>query len=495
VSTEKRRIAKAAGIVSALTLLSRITGLGRDIVISYLFGAGVAAEAFFVAFRLPNLFRRMVAEGAMSVAFVPVFSDLLARKHRAEVAEALRAVVGVSAVLLVLVALAGAAFAPYWIDLVAPGFADDPELRQLAIELARWLFPYLIFIGLVAVLAGFLNASRQFVAPALSPALLNLSIIGCSVSLYATLDVPVLALAFGVLAGGACQLGLQVFAMVRRGIVPLPIWRPTSEAVVRIARLLIPATLGTAIFQVNVLIGTMLASFLSLGSVSYLWYADRVFEFPLGIFVVALGTASLPSMASQASREEYAELGDSLGFALSLMNFVAIPAAVGLILLAEPITAILFERGAFNARETILTANALRFYAVGLWSVAVVRLLSPAFYALGDARTPVRVACLTVAVNILGSMMLMGRVAPDASPSWLVGAINAVSLFDLDHGGLALATSIAASVNALTLAVLLARRLGGDFDYGVVAGSLWRSLVASSPMALIVYVASGWRRG
>ncbi len=488
--TEKRRIAEAAGVVSALTLMSRVTGLIRDIVISYLFGAGTAAEAFFVAFRFPNLFRRLVAEGAMAVAFVPVFSDLLSNRPRAEAVRGLRALIGVAALVLAVMALAGSIFSPLWIDAVAPGFAGEPELRSLAITLTRWLFPYLFFIGLVAVMAGYLNASRHFIAPALSPALLNLSVISAALLLSGFLAVPVRALAIGVLVGGLGQLALQVAALVRRGAVPLPTWEPRHEAVRRAARLLLPATIGTAIFQINVLIGTMLASLLAVGSVSYLWYADRVFEFPLGLVVSALGTAALPSMASQASRRQYAELGDSLGFALSLMNLVAIPASIGLVLLAQPITAVLFERGAFGADETAATASALQFYAIGLWSVAATRLLAPAFYALGEPRTPVRVAALAVVVNVLASVVLMGPVDDDKSPAWLVAAINSLSIADLDHAGLALATSIAGTVNALVLAAGLAARLPGHFDWRGTLGSIARSLAAALPMGVAVYAAS-----
>ncbi len=485
VAGEKRRIARAAGIVSALTLLSRITGLVRDVVVGYLFGAGVAAEAFFLAFRFPNFFRRLVAEGAMSVAIVPVFSDLLAAGRDRDAERGLRALLGVALVAFVILAAIGVGLAPLWVDVVAPGFADDTGLHGLAVRLARLLFPYLVLIGAVAILAGYLNAARHFVAPALSPAVLNVVIIVSAVGLRGLFEIPVEALAYGVLAGGACQLALQVLAVRARGVRVRPVWQPRHEAVRRSAVLMLPATAGTAIFQFNVLVGTVLASLLPVGSISYLWYADRIFEFPLGLFVAALGTAALPSMASQAARGEIAGMRDSLSFAMGLMNFIAVPATLGLILLAEPIVGLLFERGAFSADDTLMTARALRCYALGLWSVAAVRLLAPAFYAVGDARTPMRVAVAAVAVNVLASIALMGPVSREAAPDWLRALIAGASFADLDHAGLALGTSVAATVNAGVLGWLIVRRLGG-LDLVGFFGSLLRSVAACLPMSVVV---------
>lgn len=481
-------------MVSSLTLLSRVTGLIRDAVISYLFGAGIAAEAFFVAFRFPNLFRRLVGEGAMSVAFVPVFSDYLANRTVAEADRALRALAGFAVVALVLMSAAGAALAGLWVDLFAPGFAGTPPLRELAVELTRILFPYLAFIGSVAVLAGYLNACRHFAAPALSPAVFNVTLVAVALALHRWLSVPVLALAYGALAGGACQVALQLAALYRRGVRPRPLRElcaPRHEAVRRSLSLLLPAALGMAIFQINLMVGTMLASLLPLGSVSYLWYADRIFEFPLGLFVAALGTAALPSMAAQAARGDRDGMRDSLGFAMSLMNLIAVPATVGLIVLAEPIVAVLFQRGAFTADETAMTAQALRAYALGLWPVAVVRLLAPGFYSLGDARTPVYVALVAVLANIVAGIALMGPVAAAAAPAWLAALIERLTVADLDHGGLALATSVAAAVNASLLAALLTRRIGA-LDNAAVFGSLLRSAVASAPMAVAVYAVDRW---
>lgn len=488
---ERRKIARAAGVVGSLTLASRVTGLLRDAVVGYYFGAGMAAEAFFVAFRFPNLFRRLVAEGAMSVAFVPVFSDLLANRSATDTRRGLRALASTAALALLVMSVGGALAARTWVELFAPGFAGDPDLFRMTVRLTRILFPYLFLIGLVAVFAGFLNASRHFIAPAASPAILNLAIIIFALLARSHFAVPVEALAYGVLAGGVCQVALHVTVLRRHGVSLVPLWEPAHPAVRRSGKLLVPATVGTAIFQLNVLIGTVLASLLPTGSVSYLWYADRVFEFPIGLFAAALGTAALPSMASQAARGDIAAVRDSLEFSLVLMALISVPATMGLMLLAEPIVAVLFQRGAFAAVETEMTASALRAFALGLLPVAAVRLLAPAFYALGDARTPVYAAAGAVLVNIAAGLALMGPVGRVQSAPWLVATIDAVAVFDLGHSGLALATSIAAAVNAMTLALAIAPRIGGFRLWAVVTSSV-RGLAASLPMAVAVIGCQYW---
>jgi putative peptidoglycan lipid II flippase len=496
---ENRRIARAAGLVSALTLLSRVSGLLRDIVISSQFGAGPAAEGFFVAFRLPNLFRRLAAEGAMSVAFIPVFAHYLHRESPAAAERALRALLSLVAIVLSAIVALGIVFAPQWVGLIAPGFAADPELMRLTVELTRLLFPYALLVGLVALCAGYLNSIRHFLAPALSPTILNLSIIAAALLSVGNLERPVIGLAGGVLAGGVLQLALQGAALTAQGVVPRPRWEPAHPAGGRVLSLLAPTVVGTAVFQINVLLSTVLASLLPAGSVSYLWYADRIFEFPLGMFAVALGTAALPSLASQASRGAIDELRRSLGFALALVNYLALPAACGLIVLAEPITLVLFERGAFGAREVAMTARALQYYALGLWSVSLSRLLAPGFYALGESRVPTVVAIGSVAVSLLLSVALMGPVAASGDAGWagpIASLTGWLTIADLRHGGLALATSLAATFNAALLAVLLGRRVGGFAAN--VWGPLRRSAVATAVMtALLALVVEQipWRSG
>ena len=482
--TENRRIARAAGLVSVFTLLSRIAGLVRDAVIGYYFGTGVAADAFFVAFRIPNLLRRFVAEGAMGAAFVPVFTDYLTHRSRAAAMQAASALAGVAGVGLLGLTLVGVVFAPAWTTLFAPGFTDEGGKFALTVSLTRWMFPYLLLVSLVALSSGALNALRHFAAPALSPVFLNLAIIAAALLLCPRLPVPVYGLAYGVLIGGLLQLAIQIPPLRWHGVPLMPRWQPRHEAVRRTFGLMGPMVFGAAVYQINLVISTMLASVLPSGSVSYLWYADRVFEFPLGIFAVALGTAVLPSFSAQAVRGAHAELRHSLSFAIRLTNFIVLPATVGLIVLAMPIVSVLFQRGAFGPTEVRWTAQALCAFALGLWPVSMLRLVVPAFYAMENARTPVLTAAGAFVSNCVFSVVFMGPVAA-AGESPLADAIAALTrsaaVVDFRHTGLALATSLSAAVNLVLLWLALRRRLGalGGFENVL---SFLRSTVASLAM-------------
>jgi len=491
--SENRRIVRAAGLVGVLTFVSRVAGLVRDAVVGYYFGAGMAADAFFVAFRLPNLLRRFVAEGAMSVAFIPVFTDYLTNRSRREATEAASALATVMAAGLSLLVGVGMLFASTWTALFAPGFVDAPAQFALTVRLTRIVFPYIFLISLVALGAGMLNSLRHFTAPALAPVFLNLSMIAAAVFLSPHLAVPVEGLAYGVLIGGVCQLAVQVPPLLRYGVRIVPLWRPRHDAVRRALGLMAPMIFGAAVYQINLLVGTVLASVLPPGSVSYLWYAGRVFEFPLGIFTVALGTAALPSFATQVARGAHDELRRSLLFSIRLTNFIVLPATVGIMALATPITSVLFRRGAFGYAESVQTAQALAAFAVGLWSVSMVRLLVPAFYALHDTRSPVIAAACGFIANACFSIVLMGQV-PAAGGSHLAEAIAAlartVSLFDLRHVGLALAASLSATVNMIVLAALLGRHLG-PVGLAEVLPSLVRSLLASLAMLPLLHYIAG----
>lgn len=491
--SENRKIARAAGLVGAFTFVSRVAGLVRDSVTGYYFGTGMAADAFFVAFRVPNLLRRFVAEGAMSVAFIPVFTDYLTNRTRDEAVRAASAVATILAALLIGLTAIGIVFAPFWTALFAPGFMDDPEKFALTVSLTRWLFPYIFLISLVALASGILNAMRHFAAPAMSPIFLNLSMIAAAVLVSPHMSVPIRGLAYGVLIGGCLQLALQVPPLHRLGVRLRPRWEPRHEAVRRSLRLMGPMVFGAAVYQINLMVDTVLASLLPTGSVSYLWYADRVFEFPLGIFAVALGTAALPSFSAQAARGAYDELRRSVAFAIRLTNFIAVPAAFGIAALAIPITSVLFQRGAFGPEQTVLTARALFAFAVGLWSVSMVRLIVPAFYALEDTRTPVLTAAVAFVANVAASLMLMGAV-PVTGESLIGDAIaratQVLAVFELRHVGLALSTSVAATVNLVLLAVFLRYRLG-PLGGRELLGSLGRSLAASLVMVVPVRAVAG----
>ncbi|MBI3769466.1 MAG: murein biosynthesis integral membrane protein MurJ [Deltaproteobacteria bacterium] len=483
--SERREITRAAGTVGLLTVVSRVTGLVRDAVVSALFGAGLAADAFFVAYRIPNLLRRLVGEGAASAAFIPVLTDYHGRRGRAEADHAARVLFTVMAAVLTTLAAAGMLLAGPLTATFAPGFAATPEKLALAIRLTRLVFPYLVFIGLVAVAMGVLNALRDFTAPALSPVVLNVVIVASALAL--TRWIGVYSLAVGILLGGLAQLLVQVPALRRMGVPLSPCWEPRHPAVARVGALMIPTLFGSAVYQLNVLVNTMFASLLPAGSISFLWYAERLFEFPLGVFAVALSTAALPSFSALAQRDPR-EFRDTVAFALRLVNVIALPASVGLMVTAEPLTSVLFQRGAFGAHAAEETALAVRCFAVGLWSVASVRMLVPAFYALEDTRSPVVAAAGAFVANLVGIALFAGPLtSPGGSgPGAFLAAVTvSTSLLHLRHGGLALATSFAGTVNLLLLCLAYRWRVGA-FPWGAWLGSALRTGTAALVMVPIV---------
>jgi putative peptidoglycan lipid II flippase len=483
--SEKRDIARAAGLVGGLTVISRITGLIRDIVVGYLFGAGTSADAFFVAYRIPNLLRRLVAEGAATAAFIPVFTGYLASGPRAEADRVARVLFTMMALVLALITFVGIVFADPITTLFAPGFAAVPGKLELTVSLTRLVFPYIFCVGMVAAAMGVLNALRDFWAPAMSPVVMNIVMIVATFLLAPWLGI--YSLAAAVILGGIAQMISQVPALRRLEIPLAPSWEPGHPAVARVGALMLPTVVGSAVYQINVVVSTMFASLLPAGSVAFLWYAERLFEFPLGVFAVALSTAALPSFATLAKRDLVA-FRDTVGFALRLVNLIALPAAVGLALTAEPLTSVLFVRGQFTPEHAAQTAVAVRYYAVGLWSVASVRVLVPAFYALEDTRTPVITAAAAFATNLIFVVLLIGPLPspPDSAVGqWLAGATHAIGIADLRHGGLALSTSLAATVNLVLLAVLLARRAGG-FAWGPWLRSIGRTLLGSLTMVPVV---------
>ena len=486
--SERRAIARAAGLVGMLTVVSRAMGLVRDAVVSGLFGASVAADAFFVAYRIPNLLRRLVAEGAASAAFVPVLSESLTVRGRDEADHVARVLFTIMAVVLTFVAAVGMLLAGPLTALFAPGFAATPGKLELAVSLTRLVFPYLVLIGLVAVSAGVLNTLRDFTAPAVSPIALNLVMV--VVALALTRWIGVYSLVVGLLLGGLAQVLTQVPAL-RRARVPLrPCWQPGHPAVRRVAVLMVPTIFGSAVYQVNVLVNTVFASLLPAGSVSYLWYGERLLEFPLGVFAVALGTAALPSFAALAHRD-VDEFRDTVAFALRLVNVLAAPAAVGLAVSAGPLTSVLFQRGAFGPREAEETALAVRCFALGLWSIASVRMLVPAFYALQDTRSPVWAAAGALVANVVGIVLFVGPIGGAAgSHSVTVRVVDACAVLHLRHGGLALATSLAGTVNLVLLCLAFRWRVGG-FPWRAWLGSTVRTAAAALAMVPVVLLVIG----
>jgi len=488
--SEKGRIARAAGVVSALTVLSRITGLARDMVVGYLFGAGTGADAFFVAYRIPNLFRRFVAEGAATAAFIPIFTGYLTAGPRTEADRAARVLATTMGVVLAVLAVLGVLLAGPITALFAPGFEAVPGKLALTVDLTRLVFPYLFLIGMVAAAMGILNSLRSFAAPAYAPIVMNVAMLLVALALTPWLGV--YALAIGVLAGGVAQLLSQVPALRGHGIPLRPLWEPGHPAVRRLGILLFPTLFGSAVYQINVMVSTMFASLLPTGSVAYLWYAERLFEFPLGVFAVALSTAALPSFAALAKRDR-AEFRDTVVFALRLTTVIALPAAVGLALTAEPVVSVLFLRGEFSAADAAETSLAVRYFALGLWSVAAVRVLVPAFYALEDTRTPVVAAAIAFVANVAFAAACIGPLG--APPDSLLGtalaaATRALAVVELRHGGLALATSLSATVNLVVLCALLGRKIGG-FAWRDWAASIARTGAATAVMVPAVTALTG----
>jgi len=455
-------VVRAVGVIGAATLASRVLGFVRDMVVARAFGAGPVTDAFFVAFRIPNLLRRLLAEGALSTAIIPVFTEYLERLGRAEFGRMVRAVTGVATVVLCVVSGLGMLLAPWIVRVMAPGWAADPELIGLAGRLTSLMFPYLLLVGLAALAMGALNAQHRFFTAAVGPAVLNVAMILSVLVLAGRMSPPVFSLAVGVLVGGAGQLLVQLPELSRLGVPLRPSGEWSHPAVRMVAGRLWPAVFALAAVQVTVLVNTLLASLLPQGTVSYLYYADRVMEFPLGVFGIALATAALPSMAGQAARGEHRALTDMLGFSLRLSVFVALPAAVGLVVLGHPIVRLLFERGEFTASDAAATTQALAGYAVGLPAFSATRIAAQTFYALGDTRTPVWAGLVSVAANVVLALALM---------------------WPLQHAGLALASSLSAYVNFLLLCWLLRRRLG-PIGGRQMAGSLLRTGGASAALLL-----------
>jgi len=427
---------KAAASVSAMTLLSRVTGFIRDTLLAIAFGAGFAMDAFVVAFRLPNLLRRLFAEGAFSQAFVPILGEYRQRRgEEATRALAARVLGSLSAALLVATAV-GVVAAPLLVYASAWGFAKDADKFALTVTMLRICFPYIFFISLTSFASGILNTWGSFKAPAFTPVLLNLSFIGFALFAAPYFDRPILALAWAVFAGGVLQLAFQVPFLLRIRMLPMPKWDPRDEGVVRILKLMAPAALGVSVAQVSLVINTQIASWLGDGPVSWLYYADRLMEFPSALLGVALGTVLLPSLVKHHGNNDPAAYSRLLDWGLRLTLILAAPAAVGLALLAVPLVATLFWHGEFTRHDVFMTRAALIAYSVGLVGIILVKVLAPAFYARQNIRTPVKVALATLAVTQLANLALV---------PWL------------RHAGLAAAISVGAMFNAAWLWWLMRR--------------------------------------
>src|SRR5271170_6806474 len=418
---------KALATISSMTLLSRILGFVRDAVIARIFGAGIATDAFFVAFRLPNLLRRLFAEGAFSQAFVPILAEYKNRRGEAEVRRLIDRVAGLLALALFVATLIGVIAAPVIIYISAPGFSADPQKFDLTVTLLRITFPYILFISLVSLAGGILNTWSRFSVPAFTPVLLNLNFIVFALWLTPYFDPPVKALGWAVFCGGILQLAFQVPHLARLGMLPRFRIDFSDAGVWRVGRQMGPAVFGVSISQISLLINTIFASFLATGSVSWLYYADRLMEFPTGMLGVALGTILLPSLSrhhADAAHDEYSKL---LDWGLRWTLILALPATVALAVLAVPLVTTLFHYGKFSAHDVWMTRNALVAYSVGLLGLIMVKVLAPGFYARQNIKTPVKIAIIALLATQAMNLLFIGQ---------------------LKHAGLALSIGLGACVNA-----------------------------------------------
>ncbi|MFO0775249.1 MAG: murein biosynthesis integral membrane protein MurJ [Nitrospiraceae bacterium] len=459
---------KAAGLIGLATFCSRVLGFVRDMVMAGLFGATPAADAFYVANRIPNLLRELFAEGSMSAAFIPVFSEYLTKKTKRDAWELASAAFTTLLTIVTGVTLLGVLAAPWLVWLMAPGFHDQPEKLQLTVVLTRVMFPYLIFISLAALAMGILNSLRAFAAPAFSPVFFNVFIIGCMLWLAPVLPDPIIGVAIGVVAGGAAQFAMQLPGLRKRELLFGIRADPGHPGVRRIGRLMVPSLLGLSVTQVNITISTVLASFFA-GGPTYLYYGMRLIQFPLGIFGVALATAILPTLSAQAARGALDELRETLGFGLRMILFIILPAMLGLILLRVPIVHLFFEHGTFTQADTLETARAVFYYAVGLWAFAGVRIIVSAFYSMQDTTTPALTAGAAVVANVILSLILMNT---------------------LGAAGLALATALSAILNGAVLVTVLNRRFGG-VAWGTILASSVRVVLACTPVVAACWWAAG----
>lgn len=446
------------------TMISRVAGLVRDMVVAAVFGAGMVTDAFFVAFTIPNLLRRFFAEGSLTAAFVPTFTDVLQQKGAAEARQVVRICWTLLLLVMVCVTLIGILSSPWLVKLIGYGFSGSAGKLALTDLLNRVMFPYIFFVSLVALFAGVLNVSGHFLLPALSPVMLNLAMIGSALVFAPRMEQPIIALACGVLVGGAVQFAMQIPILYRFGYDLRLDFNFRHTAVVRVARLMVPGILGVAIYQINVVVTRLLASFLQEGSVSWLYYGQRLFEFPQGVFVVSLAQAVLPAMSRQAAAEDMDGFRDSLRFALVLILLVTIPATLGLILCNQAVYSLFFMRGSFTSFDVSQAGLALAWYAPALLFVGISRVVVPSFYAMKDTRTPVFVSFWTLVVNVAAGVVLMQT---------------------MGHAGLALALTISSVFNAVILTWLLSRRLG-DLNLSAISRVVVRMIPGLFLMAVVV---------
>ncbi|WP_127958396.1 murein biosynthesis integral membrane protein MurJ [Serratia microhaemolytica] len=421
---------KSLAAVSSMTMFSRVLGFARDAIVARVFGAGVATDAFFVAFKLPNLLRRIFAEGAFSQAFVPILAEYKQQQGEQATRTFIAYVSGLLTLVLALVTIIGMVAAPWVIYLTAPGFTDTPDKFALTSALLRITFPYILLISLASLVGAILNTWNRFSIPAFAPTLLNVSMIGFALFAAPYFDPPVLALAWAVVVGGVLQLGYQLPHLKKIGMLVLPRLQLRDAGVWRVIRQMGPAIVGVSVSQISLIINTIFASFLISGSVSWMYYADRLMEFPAGVLGVALGTILLPSLSKSFSSGAHEDYNRLMDWGLRLCFVLALPSAVALGILAKPLIVSLFQYGKFNAFDAAMTQQALVAYSVGLLGLIVVKVLAPGFYSRQDIKTPVRIAMVTLILTQVMNLIFIGP---------------------FKHAGLSLSIGLAACLNASLL--------------------------------------------
>ena len=495
------KLLKNTAVVGSMTLVSRVLGLVRDIVLARWFGADASMDAFFVAFKIPNFLRRLFAEGAFSQAFVPILSEYREQQSHAAVQALVNRVAGTLIGVLTLLSVIGVLASPVLTAVFAPGFLyRDPAQFDLAAQLLRITFPYILFVSLVAFAAGILNTYGRFAAASFAPVWLNVVLIGSAIMISPHLAQPEMALAGGVFAAGLVQVLFLLPSLKRVGLFPVPCWGAGDSGVRRIMKLMLPGILGSSVAQINLLFDTLIASFLVAGSVSWLYYSDRLVEFPLGIFAIALSTVILPSLSRSHANDSVEEFSRTVDWGLRLVLLIGVPSAIGLFMLARPMLATLFNYGDFNASDVDMAGLSLMAYAIGLPAFMLIKVLAPAFFSRKDTRTPVRIAIIALLTNMVLNLVFV------------------VPLVMLDipgpHAGLALATSVAAWVNAGLLFSVLKKKqvyrpetgwqslllqlglagsaLGGLLYWGMPATQTWLDWTVWSRMSgLMVWVTAG----
>jgi putative peptidoglycan lipid II flippase len=462
---QKRKIAKAAGLMSVATLISRVLGFARDMIFAIFFGATGLSDTFFAAFRIPNLLRELFAEGSMSAAFIPVLTEYH-QKHGEEEAKRLVSITFTFIVIVVgVICLLGIFFAPAIVTFIAPGFLKFPEKFALTVLLTRIMFPFLLFISMAALAMGALNTKKVFFIPAIAPALFNITLIVIIVLFASSANRPIVVAAVGILIGGLMQFVFQIPSFFRNGYRLSFNMSFRHPGLKRMSILLIPATMALAVNQINIVVSNILASYLPTGSITYLYYSMRLIQFPIGIFGVAMGMAVLPTLSEHAVKGDLDLLREDFSFALRLLFFISVPSMAALIALREPIVNLLFQRGSFDYAATQGTEKALLFYSFGIWSIVGVRVITASFYAMQNTKTPVKIATVGMLSNIVFSIALMGP---------------------MKHAGLALANALASWVNFSLLFYFLRKKLR-RVDARKILRSFLKILAASAAMGL-----TGW---